>query len=149
MLVKNKSELLCLYYAALDNKFEGLMARNSAGVYATSTESKTTKNRSVDLQKLKPWYDEEFEIVNFTSGKGRNQNAIIWVCKTKSGNEFNCDPKNMTIEVRKQLYADLIAHKNKFEDEYKGLMMTVQYEEKNNESGIPQRAKALGIRDFG
>ena len=147
--VRNKAELLCLYYAALDNKFEGLMARNANGTYATSTGNKTSKNRSVDLQKLKPWYDEEFEIVGFTSGKGRNQNAIIWICKTKSGNEFNCDPKNMSIEARKSLYSELINNPHKFEDEYKGLMMTVQYEEKNISTGIPQRAKALGLRNFG
>ena len=33
-------------------------------------------------------------------------------------------------------------------NEYKGLMMTVQYEEKNIDSGIPQRAKALIIRSI-
>lgn len=144
--VSSKAELLCLYYAAVHAKFEGLMARNSSGLYATSTESKTTKNRSTDLQKLKPWYDEEFEIAGFTSGKGRNQNAIIWICKTSSGHEFNCDPKNMSIEVRKTLFNELTSNPAKFRNEYKGLMMTVQYEEKNNDSGIPQRAKALGIR---
>lgn len=147
--VNSKAELLTLYYASVDLKFEGLMARNSAGRYYTSTENKTTENRSVDLQKLKPWYDEEFEIKSFTSGKGRNQNAIIWICATKNGNQFNCDPKNMSIEARKALYADFQAHPRKFDDEFKGLMMTVQYEEKNNKTGIPQRAKALGIRNFG
>ena len=144
--VKTKAELLCLYYAAVIQKFEGLMVRNEHGVYATSNESKTSKNRSADLQKLKPWYDEEFEIVGYTSGKGRNHGAIIWICKTVNGHEFNCDPKNMTIEDRKKLYAEFINSADKFKNEYKGLMMTIQYEEKNNDSGIPQRAKALGIR---
>lgn len=149
LLVHSKAELLCLYFAALEHKFEGLMARNAQGLYATSNESKTSKNRSKDLQKLKPWYDEEFEIVNYTSGKGRNQNAIIWICKTANGNEFNCDPKNMTIDKRKELYEHFKKSSHAFEDEYKGLMMTVQYEEKNKDSGIPQRAKALGVRNFG
>lgn len=144
--VSNKAELLCLYYAAVHAKFEGLMARNASGQYATSNESKTTKNRSTDLQKLKPWYDEEFEIAGFTSGKGRNQNAIIWICKTSSDQLFNCDPKNMSIDNRKVLFAELTNNPAKFRDEYQGLMMTVQYEEKNSTSGIPQRAKALGIR---
>lgn len=144
--VKTKAELLCLYYAAVHQKFEGLMVRNANGVYATSNESKTSKNRSSDLQKLKPWYDEEFEISGFTNGKGRNHGAIIWICKTANGYEFNCDPKNMTIKDRKTLYAELKNSPDKFNNEYKGLMMTIQYEEKNNDSGIPQRAKALGIR---
>lgn len=148
MLIHNKAELLALYYAAVHQKFEGLMARNASGIYATSTESKTIKNRSKDLQKLKPWYDQEFEIVGFTSGKGRNQNAIIWICKTSNGHEFNCDPKNMSIDQRKILYAEFNSNPSKFQDEYKGLMMTVQYEEKNNDTGIPQRAKALGIRNI-
>lgn len=147
--VSNKAELLTLYYAAVDLKFEGLMARNSNGLYYTSTENKTTENRSLELQKLKPWYDEEFELVGYTTGKGRNNGAIIWVCKTSSGNEFNCDPKNMTIDARKALYSEFINKPHKFEDEYQGLMMTVQYEEKNLKSGIPQRAKALGIRSLG
>ncbi len=147
--VHNKTELLTLYYAAVTLGFEGLMARNAHGKYYTSTENKTTENRSIDLQKLKPWYDEEFEIVNYTTGKGRNNGAIIWICKTKTGNEFNCDPKNMTLEKRKSLYTSFQVHPTKFENEYKGLMMTVQYEEKNIKTGIPQRAKALGIRIFG
>jgi hypothetical protein len=146
--VNNKAELLCLYYSAVDQKFEGLMARNLNGIYATSTENKTSKNRSNDLQKLKPWYDAEFELIGFTSGKGRNQNAIIWICKTTSGFEFNCDPKNMSIEQRKILYSEFIKNPDKFDDEYKGRLMTVQYEEKNIDTGIPQRAKALGIRDM-
>lgn len=147
--IKSKAELLTLYYVAIDLKFEGLMARNAKGLYYTSTENKTTENRSIDLQKLKPWYDEEFELVGYTTGKGRNNGAIIWVCKTNKGNEFNCDPKNMTIEARKALYADFQTHPSKFKNEYQNLMMTVQYEEKNIKSGIPQRAKALGIRNFG
>jgi hypothetical protein len=147
--VSNKAELLTLYYAAVDLKFEGLMARNSNGLYYTSTENKTTENRSIELQKLKPWYDEEFELVGYTTGKGRNNGAIIWVCKTSSGNQFNCDPKNMTIDARKALYAEFANKPHKFEDEYQGLMMTVQYEEKNLKSGIPQRAKAVGIRSMG
>ena len=147
--VSNKAELLTLYYAAIDLKFEGLMSRNISGIYYTSTENKTTENRSLDLQKLKPWYDEEFELVGYTSGKGRNQNAIIWICKTASGNEFNCDPKGMSIEARKKLYQEFTNKPHKFTDEYQGLMMTVQYEEKNIKTGIPQRAKALGIRSIG
>jgi hypothetical protein len=87
--------------------------------------------------------------MSYTSGKGRNQNAIIWICSTKDGNQFNCDPKNMSIEARKALYADFQSHPHKFENKFKGLMMTVQYEEKNIKTGIPQRAKALGIRNFG
>lgn len=147
--VKSKAELFTLYYAAIDLKFEGLMARNAAGKYYTNTENKTSENRSIDLQKLKPWYDEEFELVGFTSGKGRNQNAIIWICKTPSGNEFNCDPKGMSIENRKKLYAELTNNPNKFDDEFRGLMITIQYEEKNIKTGIPQRAKALGLRLIG
>jgi ATP-dependent DNA ligase len=147
--VASKSELICLYHAAVLNGFEGLMVRNAAGEYATSNELKTSKNRSKDLQKLKPVYDDEFEIHGYTSGKGRNQNAIIWICKTKTGNLFNCDPKDMTIEKRKELFMEFEKNPMKFKKEYQGLMMTVQYEEKNNDSDIPQRAKALGIRTFG
>jgi ATP-dependent DNA ligase len=80
ILVRSKAELLIAYYTLLVAGYEGLMVRTIRGIYSTSTTS--NKTRSNDLMKFKPISDNEYPIIGFTCGSGRDQDALIWKCTT-------------------------------------------------------------------
>lgn len=110
--------------------YEGIMLRNVEGIYRTNY-------RSNDLQKYKEFFEDEFEIVGFGEGEGRDQGTIIWNCVTSGGREFSVRPKG-TIEYRKELFNN--AHK------YVGKMLTVIYQELS-EQGVPRFPVGKAIRD--
>ena len=140
-LVNNLKEAYQMYDNFVKQGYEGAMLRNQQGPYLVD---KTT-TRSKDLVKLKPTYTDEFEVVNYTEGrKGRDVGAIIWVCKTKEGLEFNATPKDMTIAERKALFQEC---KKKFKTKYLGRMLTVEYQDMSKDLK-PQRAKAVMFRDY-
>jgi len=94
--------------------YEGVIVRNKKGKYAENA-------RSNNLQKLKKFKDEEFEIIDFTSAKtGKEIGCVVWICKTKEGKKFNVRPLG-SYEDRKKLY-------NNGKD-YIGKMLTVKYQE--------------------
>ncbi len=141
---KNKNEVNKLYDKHLKNGYEGVILRNKHGEYKANAKSKSSGQRSNDLIKMKPKFTDEYKIIGYTSGKrGKDANAIIWICETKEGNQFNVTPKDITYEERESLFAE--AEKN-FE-QFRGKMLTVEYEDLSNDN-IPQRAKALVIRDY-
>ena len=122
--------------------YEGAMLRNTNGEYLASADK---ASRSSDLVKLKPKHTDEFKIIGYTQGKrGKDKGAIIWICSTENDNEFNVTPKDMTYEERYDLFID--CEKN-FDEKYFNKMMTVEYEDLSK-AGVPQRAKAVIIRDY-
>ncbi len=141
---KNKNEVNKLYDKYIRSGYEGIILRNKNGVYKANAKSKSSAQRSNDLIKMKPKFTDEYKIVGYTSGKrGKDANAIIWICETKNGNQFNVTPKDITYEERESLFS--AAEKN-FR-QFQGKMLTVEYEDLSNDN-IPQRAKALVIRDY-
>jgi hypothetical protein len=141
-LLKNKIEVIKYYYLLLSGKFEGAMIRNKESIYGFNLSGKESERRTIDLQKLKPAYESEYKVINFTEGKGTNKGAIIWVCTTGQRN-FNVTPKNTTLLDRKNLFIEVSNNS----DLFIGRMLTVQYEE-CSEYGVPLRGKSLGFRDF-
>lgn len=134
------------YQGLLSVKFEGAMWRNVDGEYITGTGSDESR-RSKDLQKHKPTYTREFEVIGFTSGKGTNSGAIIWICRVSAdGIKFNTVPKNSSIRERRSIYKSLIRGGD-FDKKYKGRMLTIEYED-ISEDGAPLRAKGIGFRDI-
>jgi ATP-dependent DNA ligase len=115
----------------LSKKYEGIIIRNIKGKY-------TQNSRSSDLQKLKRFQDEEFEIIDFTCGTGKEKNCIIWMCKTKDGKEFSVRPEG-TYEERKKLFKD--------GEKYVGKLLTVKFQTFTN-VGIPRFPVAVTIRDY-
>lgn len=94
---------------------------------------------------MKKKMTDEFEVVNYTEGsRGKDKGAIIWVAKTKDGAFFNVTPKNITYEERYALFAECKKH---FKTKYLGRMLTVEYEDLSK-TNVPQRAKAVGFRDY-
>lgn len=134
------------YQGLLSAGFEGAMFRNINGEYITNLGSDDSR-RSTDLQKHKPTYTREFPVVGYTSGKGTNAGAIIWVCQVHESNiKFNVVPKNTTLDARKKLY-QRVKKKDNFNTKYKGRLYTLEYED-ISEDGAPLRAKGLEFRDI-
>jgi len=112
-------------------KFEGLMIRNKAGMYAVG-------NRSNDLLKMKEFEDDEFEIVDFYEGDGLEKGCIMWRCKTKEGIVFGCRPEG-TREEKQELFRK--------GGDYIGKMLTVRYQELTKDK-VPRFPVGIGVRDY-
>jgi DNA ligase-1 len=110
--------------------FEGTMIRNLSGLYSIN-------HRSADLLKLKDFIDEEYEIVGFYEGKGRNSGTITFICK-HGEEEFHVNPMG-TMEYRKKMWDE--------RDLLLGKMLTVEFQEKT-ERGVPRFPIGKAIRDY-
>lgn len=134
------------YEKYLKDGYEGAIIRNPDGIYRPGLYS---QYRSYDVQKLKPRYDDEFEIIGYEDGKaGKEVGAVKFKCKTKTGETFNVTP-NMTYEERYALFKKMSMGENgktHFENEWKGKPYTVQYSILSKD-GVPQQPKGLGKRD--
>lgn len=128
-LCNNKEDVESYHSQFISEGYEGSMIRNCNGMYLQ-------KYRSYNLLKYKNFDDDEFEIVDYTCEKdvlGKNDNVIVWICKTKDNKIFNVASKG-TREERNELY-------NKGE-EYIGKMLSVQYFGLTGD-GIPRFPKTL------
>jgi len=74
--------------------YEGLMLRNVRGEYALG-------NRSVDLQKFKVFFDEEFTIIDAIEGDGKYAGCVTWIVETADKVEVKVTPKG-TIEQKQK-----------------------------------------------
>jgi DNA ligase-1 len=143
LLVQDEKESEKIFNRFISEKYEGAILRNIDGPYLANKDKTGAFMRSKDLVKMKKKFTDEFEIVGFTEGRGKDKSAIIWICKTKKGVEFNVAPKDMTYEERYKLYSEC---KKDFSS-YIGKPLTVEYEDLSKLK-VPQRAKALVIRDY-
>ena len=126
---KNIEEFLEKY---TKEKYEGLIIRNKSGLYEENT-------RSVHLQKLKKFIDEEFEIIGYTTpDQGKEVGCVIWICKTKEGKQFSVRPSG-NYQERKKLYREA--------KKYIGKMLTVRYQELTN-GHVPRFPVGVTIRDY-
>lgn len=113
----------------LSDEHEGLMIRNANSPYEL-------KKRSKHLQKYKKFIEEEFEIVGFKEGKGEDVGTVIWIVKTKDGNEFSVRPTG-TREHRRKLFET--------GDEYIGKLLTVKFFEYSKKK-VPRFPVGKSIR---
>ena len=150
-IINDNKELDKLYNQYIKDKYEGIIIRNSDSLYLTHPTKESAKIRSKYVLKRKKRYSNEYELVSFKQGlKGRDIGAILWVLKTvdskKKEHLFNATPKNTTYVERYKIFKNLNNNKNLFNEEYKGRLMTIEYEDlsKNN---VPLRAKAIGFRE--
>jgi DNA ligase 1 len=117
------------------------MAQGYEGVMARQWNSKYQKGtRSNYLLKYKRSCDDEFVIVDTTSGLGNEEGAILFLCETKDGKVFTVRPRGSVAERRKMM--------KKPAKYYKGKQLTVKYQELDGESGIPRFPVGLSIRDY-
>jgi DNA ligase-1 len=128
--VENEQEFKHKFSEFVAQGYEGIMLRNKRGVYHLNY-------RSHDLQKYKEFMEDEYEIVNFKEGDGRDKGTVIWVCSTKEGHEFNVRPRG-TNEMRRDWFNN--------GSSYVGKMLTVIYQELSDH-GIPRFPVGKSIRD--
>ena len=119
-----------LFAEFVEAGYEGIMLRNAAGVYRTNY-------RSNDLQKYKEFLEDEYRIIDFTQGEGRDAGAVIWVCETADGKEFSVRPRG-SMEQRRAWFNDGAS--------YIGKNVTVVYQELTEE-GKPRFPVGKAVRD--
>jgi ATP-dependent DNA ligase len=109
--------------------YEGTIIRNRDGVYRMGY-------RSWDLQKYKTFMEEEFPIIGFTEGHGREKGTVVWQCATLDGRTFHVRPRG-SMEHRTAMFKDA--------DSYLGRPLTVIFQEYTSE-GIPRFPVGKAIR---
>lgn len=131
-LVESKDEIHEIHEDYLKEKYEGVIVRNTFGVYKNNY-------RSVDLQKYKTFIDDEYKIVDYTEAQGNDKGTIIFTCKDhKSNLRFSVRPKGSREKRREWL--------ENFE-QIKGKMLTVRYQNLT-EYGVPRFPVGVAIRDY-
>ena len=127
---KTKAEFKAEFGRFIEEGYEGIMLRNKMGMYRCNY-------RSHDLQKYKEFMEDEFKIVGFTQGDGRDKGTVIWICETKEGNEFRVRPRG-TMESRRELYQT--------GEKFVGKMLTVIFQELTEE-GKPRFPVGKDVRE--
>jgi len=134
-IVNNYAEAKVYHDRCVLNGFEGAMLKNKDGFYIF-------QYRSNELEKVKDYKTEEFEIVGGKEGTGTDEGCIVYRCRTESGGEFDARPRG-TVEDRREMFKSL---RNDI-----GKMLTVRFAE-YSEDGIPQQPvgvpEAEVVRDY-
>lgn len=124
------SDFRRLFAEFVESGYEGIMLRNAMGVYRANY-------RSNDLQKYKEFLEDEYRIIDFKDGEGRDAGAVIWVCETADGKDFTVRPRG-TIQQRREWFNDGA--------NYIGKNLTVVYQELT-EDGKPRFPVGKSVRD--
>jgi ATP-dependent DNA ligase len=127
---KTAAEFRAEFSRFIEEGYEGIMLRNKGGMYRCNY-------RSHDLQKYKEFEEDEFRIIGFTQGDGRDKGTVIWICETKEGKDFTVRPRG-TMESRRKLFQT--------GEKYVGKMLTVIYQELTEE-GKPRFPVGKDVRD--
>jgi DNA ligase-1 len=127
--VSDEEEMINVFGAYTINGFEGLMVRNSKGLYVNK--------RSYDLQKVKIFQDAEFEVIDVTEGRGKMAGKAMFHCLTPEGKEFR---------VKMVGALDDLSHYLDHKDEYIGKFLTVKFQKLSSDS-IPVFPVALRFRE--
>lgn len=138
--VHNEDEVMSFQTACIEAGFEGAMFRNRKGKYDSG-------NRSSDLLKIKTFDDDEFLVVGYKDGSGKNVGVVTWKCKINTPCSkncdyycdyctFDCDPLGSYPDRAKWFLAG---------DSYVGKWMTVKFQGFSDDK-IPQFVKGVAFR---
>ena len=128
-LANTEEDVYKLQSQFLEEGYEGAIVREFDGEYRFGY-------RSNKLLKVKNFMDKEYEIVDYTTGVGRFEGCIIWICKTDNGDEFKVVPQG-TMEERKATYDTA--------GEHIGELLKVKFFELTDDN-IPRFPVGIGIR---
>jgi len=135
IMVNSYAEAKVYHDECVQNGFEGGMLKNVNGIYLFQYNSD-------DLEKVKEFQDEEFEIVGGKEGTGTDEGCVVYRCITEGGLEFDARPRG-TVDDRKQMLINL---PNDI-----GKKLTVRFAE-YSEDGIPLQPvgipEAEAVRDY-
>lgn len=124
-------EDLMTFHKVFSKDYEGTMIRNADGMYVLDF-------RSNDLQKLKDFIDDEFEIIGGKEGSGNDEGTVVFRCKTKTDKEFDVRPRGSR-DKRREWFEEL--------ESCIGKMLTVRYQNLSDD-GIPVFPVGIAIRDY-
>jgi DNA ligase-1 len=129
--VENEGQIHEAQQRFVSEGYEGAMVRNLKGAYRIG-------KRSADLQKVKTFLDDEYEISAFVEGTGNEAGCVIWECVTSDGQTFRVRPRG-TQEERKALFQN--------GSSYVGQLLTVRYQELTDD-GVPRFPVGIAIRNY-
>lgn len=100
--------------------YEGGILRTHDGIYDWG-------HRSSTLLKMKKFVDEEFEVVGYKDGKGKDKGKVIWLCQNNDGSEdtFHARPRG-TMEQRAEWF--------KNGDDFIGELLTVRFQRRTKDN---------------
>lgn len=128
--VSNIDEFKSAFNNYISDGYEGIMVRTKEGEYVCNY-------RSSDLLKYKQFVENEYKIVGFSEGTGRDSGTVIWICINENGDEFHVRPRG-TIQNRKDMFNN--------GNSYIGKWLTVIYQELS-ERNIPRFPVGKCIRE--
>jgi DNA ligase-1 len=135
VLVNSYEEAKQWHDAWVAEGYEGGMLKNKEGLYMFQYNSN-------DIEKVKEFLDDEFEIIGGKAGTGTDEDCIIYRCITKEGKEFDARPRG-SVEDRKQMLINL---PNDI-----GKKLTIRFAEWS-EDGVPLQPvgipEAEAVRDY-
>jgi ATP-dependent DNA ligase len=146
--VSSMDEANVLYDKYLKDGYEGIVIRKLNCPYQHSVNN----YHSDHILKRKPVESDEFEIVGYTQGKGKDLGSVTFKLQTTTGKKFNAVP-NMTQEDRKYLFKRFGEDSEEDEDItmfdalVKGQMATIQYAVLSA-AGAPTQPKFIAIRNY-
>jgi predicted DNA-binding WGR domain protein len=130
--VQDEDAVVPLFEKFVADGVEGLMLRNSGSLYVGK--------RSYDLQKAKPFQDDEFCIVGFTEGRGKLKGRLgTWICKTSDGDVFET-AMNGEQEKLEEYFLNGAS--------YVGQLLTVRFQGRTGARKVPRFPKGHSIRDY-
>jgi ATP-dependent DNA ligase len=128
----NKAEVFDAHKRYVELGYEGTMIRNPQSVYEVN-------HRSYSLLKLKDFETDEFEIVDVVDGKAKEKGLAIFVCKTKSGEVFNCRPEG-EVSYRVEIFQN--------SKDWIGKNLTVRYQGLTKDRLVPRFPVGVVVRDY-
>lgn len=131
-LVEDEAQAMQYFDLCRSEGYEGAMLRNADGIYVNK--------RSYDLQKMKIFDDNEFEIIGIEEGRGKLAGHVgAFKCKDAGGREFLAKMAGDTERLR-----DYFENHSLWE----GKKLTVKYQGLTGANGVPRFPVGVSIRDY-
>jgi DNA ligase-1 len=130
-LVMSRDHVPMVHKKHVKEGHEGTMIRDKDSVYEVG-------KRSNYLLKFKDFQTEEYEIVGAKTGHGRDADSVVWVCKTRDGQQFTVRPEGTIAQRAKQ-------YKNR--EKFMGKMLTVRFQNLTA-LGVPRFPIGVVVRDY-
>lgn len=131
----------------LKKYYEDMLANGAEGVMIKRPDCGYEDKRSDNMLKVKPVYDEEGVIVDYTTGKGKNQKRLgAFVCRPlRNMDTYHVIDKDENTEYSVSGMDDEVRESYK-ETHPIGTVITIEYSGKTA-SGKPRFARYMRIRD--
>jgi len=130
ILIDNVNDIDNIHDKFVNLGYEGIMIRNPKSVYEMF--------RTDNLLKYKKFKTEEFKVIGYHEGSGRDVNTPIWECETSSKEVFSVRPEG-TLKDKREKWIN--------RDEYIGKLLTVKFQNETK-NGIPRFPVGIAFRDY-